>query len=106
MSFSGLLEDEKFSNILEFLTEEDQSNLKSANEEWINIKSWVDKRLEALEKCGNVWEEFKARKVDLADYLRDIENELKSASELDFSDSKTVETRAEAFMVNFLSLNV
>jgi gas vesicle protein len=93
MSFSGLLDPYKSNNILEFLTADEETNLRKANEEWIKLKNWVDKRLEVLQKSDDIWEDFKARKLDLVEYLRDIENELKKVMGIDLNDRESVETR-------------
>ena len=99
VSFSGLLDPYKSNSILAFLTDKEIVNLKSANEEWITIKNWVDKRLDLLSRSEEYWNDFNARKLDLVEYLRDIENELKAVIGLDLNDTESVE-RSSASCLN------
>ena len=99
MSFSGLLDPYKSNNILEFLTEEERNDLRSANDEWVRIKNWVDKRLDNLQKADEYRDDFKARKLDLVEYLRDIENDLKAVVGINLMDTESVQVRSAACQV-------
>ena len=87
--------------VIKVLNKCDATEVNAANDEWLVIRQWVNRRTKALELAANTWEEFKRNEADLLDYLRDNQKELTAWNQLDLNDGDSVNARKKEFNVCF-----
>lgn len=90
-SFNLLFNDEDGQQLLADLDPSQQSEIRSAHDNWLPIKKWLSTRRAELEKARDIWDEFVNNSTDLTDYLNHTERESNTWNELDLNDDESME---------------
>jgi len=76
--------------------------MKEADHDWSHFHDWIEHRKKLLHETQNAWENFRQVEVDLLDYLREIERQVKTWEPINLEDEEAVADRV-ALLKNLLS---
>ena len=68
-------------------------SMREADQQWYNMSEWVSKRSNHLLQAQDAWELFRQKEVDLLDYLRDQEKQVKNWEPINLEDEEAVNKR-------------
>ena len=67
--------------------------LREADHDWCHLSDWIEHRRKLLHATQDAWENFRQIEVNLLDYLRDIERQIKNWEPINLEDEEAVAAR-------------
>ena len=77
--------------------------MEEADRDWCHLYEWIEHRTKLLHATQDAWENFRQVEVDLLDYLRDIERQIKNWEPINLEDEEAVADRLVLLRVCNLS---
>ena len=78
------------------------AELAEADLDWQHLSEWVAHRKKVLHAAQEAWEHFRQVEVDLLDYLRDKERQIKNWEPINLEDEEAVAERLTVFKVRVM----
>lgn len=79
--------------VVQCLDQETIEGLREADRDWCHLSDWVAHRTKLLISTQEAWDNFRQIEVDLLDYLRDIERQIKNWEPINLEDEEAVAKR-------------
>ena len=80
--------------------------LKETDVDWLHLSEWMAHRTKALHATQEAWELFRQDEVDLLDYLRDKEKQIKNWEPINLEDGDAVANRIVQLKVQYTSVKL